>query len=81
MNKVWGEIKVRSGNQCLDSMGHTMGGAVETYYCHQQGGNQLFRLNTASQLMQYDQCLFKDSHTGLCKLNHCGSGRDQNHMF
>jgi len=54
-------------------MGHTNGGAIETYYCHKQGGNQMFRLNTATQLMQYDQCLFKD-YGGVLKLTHCVKG-------
>lgn len=73
LNKFWGEIAVRTGNQCLDSMGHNNGGAIETYYCHKQGGNQLFRLNTSTQLMQYDQCLFKD-YGGVLKLAHCTKG-------
>ena len=41
LNQYWGELKSAKGNQCLDSMGHTQGGTVETYYCHQQGGNQV----------------------------------------
>ena len=41
LNKFWGEIQSDGGNQCLDSMGHTQGGSVETYYCHRQGGNQV----------------------------------------
>ena len=41
LNQYWGELKSAKGNQCLDSMGHTQGGSVETYYCHQQGGNQV----------------------------------------
>ena len=41
LNKFWGEIQGDQGNQCLDSMGHTQGGSVETYYCHRQGGNQV----------------------------------------
>ena len=41
-------------------------------FCHKQGGNQLFRLNTGAQLMQYDQCLYKD-YSGLVKLTHCST--------
>lgn len=74
LNKYWGEIHTRGGNQCLDSMGHTnKGGAVETYYCHRQGGNQLFRLNEGKQLMQYDQCLY--SSGSAVNLNHCAAGQ------
>jgi len=73
LNKFWGEIQGDQGNQCLDSMGHTQGGSVETYYCHRQGGNQLFRLNDANQLMQYDQCLYEQS-SGEVHLRHCGAG-------
>jgi len=72
LNKFWGEIRARQGNQCLDSMGHTNGGSVETYYCHKQGGNQLFRLNEGLQLMQYDQCLFMSG--SYLKLSHCSAG-------
>jgi hypothetical protein len=53
-------------------MGHTNGGSVETYYCHKQGGNQLFRLNEGLQLMQYDQCLFMSG--SQLKLSHCSAG-------
>ena len=72
LNKFWGELRARQGNQCLDSMGHTNGGSVETYYCHKQGGNQLFRLNEGLQLMQYDQCLFMSA--SQLKLSHCNAG-------
>lgn len=72
LNKFWGEVRARQGNQCLDSMGHTNGGSVETYYCHKQGGNQLFRLNEGLQLMQYDQCLFMSG--SQLKLSHCSAG-------
>ena len=48
LNQYWGELKSAKGNQCLDSMGHTQGGTVETYYCHQQGGNQVCHCHTCN---------------------------------
>uniref|UniRef100_A0A3Q4MKN3 UDP-N-acetyl-alpha-D-galactosamine: polypeptide N-acetylgalactosaminyltransferase 7 n=1 Tax=Neolamprologus brichardi TaxID=32507 RepID=A0A3Q4MKN3_NEOBR len=56
-NVEWGEIRGFDTSYCIDSMGHTNGGNVELGPCHRMGGNQLFRINEANQLMQYDQCL------------------------
>ncbi|KAM6941630.1 N-acetylgalactosaminyltransferase 7, partial [Lycodopsis pacificus] len=56
-NVEWGEIRGFESSYCIDSMGHTNGGNVEIGPCHRMGGNQLFRINEANQLMQYDQCL------------------------
>ena len=55
---------------CVDSMGHKNGnGAMEYGHCHRMGGNQLFRLNSANQLAQYDQCVA--TVRGMITLVHC----------
>lgn len=57
-NILWGEIRGLGTNKCMDSMGHkNSNGPFQMGYCHRMGGNQLFRLNEANQLSQYDQCV------------------------
>ncbi|XP_035148515.1 N-acetylgalactosaminyltransferase 7 isoform X6 [Callithrix jacchus] len=56
---------------CIDSMGKTNGGFVELGPCHRMGGNQLFRINEANQLMQYDQCLTKGADGSKIMITHC----------
>ncbi|XP_037583806.1 N-acetylgalactosaminyltransferase 7 isoform X4 [Cebus imitator] len=56
---------------CIDSMGKTNGGFVELGPCHRMGGNQLFRINEANQLMQYDQCLTKGADGSKVMITHC----------
>ncbi|XP_042341699.1 N-acetylgalactosaminyltransferase 7 isoform X2 [Plectropomus leopardus] len=73
-NVEWGEIRGFETSYCIDSMGHTNGGNVEIGPCHRMGGNQLFRINEASQLMQYDQCLTRGSDNSAVIITHC----DQN---
>eukprot|EP00079_Xenopus_tropicalis_P022330 XP_012814191.1 PREDICTED: N-acetylgalactosaminyltransferase 7 isoform X1 [Xenopus tropicalis] len=70
-NVEWGEIRGFETNYCIDSMGHTNGGIVELGGCHRMGGNQLFRINEANQLMQYDQCLYKGPDGTQVMLTHC----------
>ncbi|XP_048852614.1 N-acetylgalactosaminyltransferase 7 isoform X1 [Brienomyrus brachyistius] len=70
-NVAWGEIRGYETNYCIDSMGNTNGGNVEIGPCHRMGGNQLFRINEASQLMQNDQCLTKGSDVMSITMNHC----------
>ncbi|XP_077381787.1 N-acetylgalactosaminyltransferase 7 isoform X4 [Festucalex cinctus] len=74
-NVEWGEIRGFETSYCIDSMGHTNGGNVETGPCHRMGGNQLFRINEANQLMQYDQCLTKGGDNSAVIITHC----DQHH--
>ncbi|XP_077426448.1 N-acetylgalactosaminyltransferase 7 isoform X3 [Vanacampus margaritifer] len=74
-NVEWGEIRGFETSYCIDSMGHTNGGNVETGPCHRMGGNQLFRINEANQLMQYDQCLTRGGDNSAVIITHC----DQNH--
>jgi polypeptide N-acetylgalactosaminyltransferase len=69
-NIEWGEIKAIGTQMCIDSMGHKNGnGAMEYGHCHRMGGNQLFRLNSANQLAQYDQCV--TTVRGMITLVHC----------
>ncbi|XP_075716366.1 N-acetylgalactosaminyltransferase 7 isoform X2 [Rhinoderma darwinii] len=70
-NVEWGEIRGLDSNYCIDSMGHTNGGLVELGPCHRMGGNQLFRINEANQLMQYDQCLSKGQDGTAVMITHC----------
>ncbi|KAM4583638.1 N-acetylgalactosaminyltransferase 7 isoform 2-T2 [Odontesthes bonariensis] len=69
-NVEWGEIRGYETSYCIDSMGHTNGGSVETGPCHRMGGNQLFRINEANQLMQYDQCLTRGDSSAVI-ITHC----------
>ncbi|XP_031694556.1 N-acetylgalactosaminyltransferase 7, partial [Anarrhichthys ocellatus] len=73
-NVEWGEIRGFESSYCIDSMGHTNGGNVEIGPCHRMGGNQLFRINEANQLMQYDQCLTRGDDNSAVIITHC----DQN---
>ncbi|XP_061102444.1 N-acetylgalactosaminyltransferase 7 isoform X2 [Conger conger] len=70
-NLDWGEIRGYETSYCIDSMGHTNGGNVEIGPCHRMGGNQLFRINEANQLMQYDQCLTKGPDGSAVIIRHC----------
>uniref|UniRef100_A0A5F8GGF4 Polypeptide N-acetylgalactosaminyltransferase n=1 Tax=Monodelphis domestica TaxID=13616 RepID=A0A5F8GGF4_MONDO len=70
-NVEWGEIRGTETAHCIDSMGHTNGGFVELGPCHLMGGNQLFRINEANQLMQYDQCLMKGPDGSKIMITHC----------
>lgn len=69
-NIEWGEIRGFDTSYCIDSMGHTNGGNVEMGPCHRMGGNQLFRINEANQLMQYDQCLTRGENSAVI-ITHC----------
>ncbi|KAF3818491.1 hypothetical protein GH733_011908 [Mirounga leonina] len=70
-NVEWGEIRGLETVYCIDSMGKTNGGFVELGPCHRMGGNQLFRINEANQLMQYDQCLTKGPDGSKVMITHC----------
>lgn len=73
-NKLWGEVRAVGTKNCIDSMGHkNADGAFEVGYCHRMGGNQLFRLNEADQLSQYDQCVTVKS--GMVTQVHCDSSQ------
>ncbi|XP_024898742.1 N-acetylgalactosaminyltransferase 7 isoform X4 [Pteropus alecto] len=70
-NVDWGEIRGFETVYCIDSMGKTNGGFAELGPCHRMGGNQLFRINEANQLMQYDQCLTKGPDGSKIMITHC----------
>ncbi|XP_066271000.1 N-acetylgalactosaminyltransferase 7-like isoform X2 [Branchiostoma lanceolatum] len=71
-NKIWGEIRGTDSGLCLDSMGHKDGGEMGIGGCHGMGGNQMFRLNEANEMAQYDQCIHVVGT--LVKLDHCDTG-------
>ncbi|GAV00253.1 hypothetical protein RvY_11130 [Ramazzottius varieornatus] len=48
---------VQQGRHCMDTLGHTTGGAVGIYPCHEDGGNQDWVLTKAKLLKHGDQCL------------------------
>jgi len=71
-NKLWGEIRNIGTNLCIDSMGHkNSDGEFEVGWCHKMAGNQLFRLNEANQLSQYDQCVCMHGRNGGLTQTHC----------
>lgn len=74
-NVEWGEIRGFDTSYCIDSMGHTNGGNVELGPCHRMGGNQLFRINEANQLMQYDQCLTIGGDKSAIIITHCDTNQ------
>uniref|UniRef100_UPI00358F8985 N-acetylgalactosaminyltransferase 7-like n=1 Tax=Myxine glutinosa TaxID=7769 RepID=UPI00358F8985 len=74
-NIDWGEVRGKGTSSCLDSMGRKDGGEVELGICHGMGGNQLFRLNEAQQLMQYDQCLTHSTDGHSIIVMHCDSSQ------
>ncbi|XP_078666420.1 N-acetylgalactosaminyltransferase 7-like isoform X2 [Branchiostoma floridae x Branchiostoma belcheri] len=71
-NKIWGEIRGIDSGLCLDSMGHKDGGEMGIGGCHGMGGNQMFRLNEANEMAQYDQCIHVVGTQ--VKLDHCDTG-------
>ncbi|RMC13808.1 hypothetical protein DUI87_08891 [Hirundo rustica rustica] len=80
-NVDWGEIRGFETSYCIDSMGHTNGGFVELGPCHRMGGNQLFRINEANQLMQYDQCLTKGPDGSKIMITHCNQNEYKEWQF
>jgi len=69
---AWGEIRGIGTNLCIDSMGHKdRDGNAQTWYCHKQGGNQLWRLNDANQIAQNLQCLYPTSAKDKLDIMHC----------
>ncbi|OQV20577.1 Polypeptide N-acetylgalactosaminyltransferase 2 [Hypsibius exemplaris] len=68
MDNVYPELRVpnskdfvvgvlQQGRQCVDSLGHTLGGFVGLYACHNSGGNQDWVLSKEKLLKHGDQCL------------------------
>ncbi|XP_064600145.1 N-acetylgalactosaminyltransferase 7-like [Liolophura sinensis] len=59
-NLAWGEIKLKGGSKCWDTLGQGVGGgSIGTSVCHHYGGNQLFRLNVKGQFAVGERCLLQ----------------------
>ncbi|CAH1791951.1 unnamed protein product [Owenia fusiformis] len=56
-NKAWGEIKLRNGYSCIDTLNKPLGQPIGIGGCHHYGGSQLFRLNVEGQLANGERCL------------------------
>lgn len=72
----WGEIRGVGSNLCIDSMGKKDGNA-QTWYCHKQGGNQLFRVNLDGQIAQNLQCLYPKSNNKELAIRGCEGVKSQ----
>jgi len=48
---------LRQGSQCLDTLGHLVGGHVGLYTCHGTGGNQDWALTKSGNVKHSDLCL------------------------
>lgn len=71
-NLYWGELRNLATGTCLDSLGQQPPHPIGTSYCHQQGVNQLFRLNAEGQLGVGERCVEAD--TDGIKLVFCRLG-------
>lgn len=71
-NSYFKKVRNIGTNLCIDSMGHkNSNGEFEVGWCHKMAGNQLFRLNEANQLSQYDQCVCMHGRNGGLTQTHC----------
>ncbi|XP_074521362.1 N-acetylgalactosaminyltransferase 7-like [Halichoeres trimaculatus] len=77
----WGEIRGYETRYCIDSMGHTDRGTVEIGPCHGMGGNQLFLINEANQLMQKGQCLTSGANSSSVIITNCGRNQHTEWKF
>jgi len=73
-----GEIKHKATGHCLDTMGKKSGGKLGASLCHSLGGNQVFALTKAKQIMSDDNCFDVSNKMGPVKLLRChGMGGNQ----
>jgi len=69
---AWGEIRGKGSNICVDSMGHKDNdGPAEAWYCHKQGGNQLFRIHAGGFIAQNLQCIYPASDNSKMNIHQC----------
>lgn len=76
-NKAWGEVKLKKGTSCMDTMGQAVGGgAIGLSYCHHFGGSQLFRINTKGQIGVGERCIESPNgntlHVAYCDVQPVG---------
>ncbi|CAL1530402.1 unnamed protein product [Lymnaea stagnalis] len=66
-NVAWGEIRhTGSDRKCWDTVGQSLnGGPIGVFFCHGQGGNQLFRLNRKGQLSLGERCILDENQDTL----------------
>ncbi|PIK36103.1 Polypeptide N-acetylgalactosaminyltransferase 2, partial [Apostichopus japonicus] len=48
---------IKQGAMCLDTLGHTQGGTIGLYECHNSGGNQEFSLTKDGSIKHAEHCL------------------------
>jgi polypeptide N-acetylgalactosaminyltransferase len=60
-NLVWGGMRNAQFNQsCADTFGNNFGRAIGVSGCHNQGGNQLFRLNVEGEWSSDERCFIAE---------------------
>lgn len=63
-NLVWGEMRNdKYPKWCADTMGSSVGRAIGISGCHQQGGNQLFRLNVEGEWSTGENCFISQRNS------------------
>ncbi|XP_071833379.1 polypeptide N-acetylgalactosaminyltransferase 2-like [Apostichopus japonicus] len=67
---------IKQGAMCLDTLGHTQGGTIGLYECHNSGGNQEFSLTKDGSIKHAEHCLsLQEKQPGsLLILSSCRSG-------
>lgn len=79
---AWGEIRGKGSNICIDGMGHKDNdGPAENWYCHKQGGNQLFRIHKGGFIAQNLQCLYPASDNKEMKIHACEKGSSKSNAW
>jgi len=65
-----GEIKSDVNHYCLDTLGSKENGEIGAYYCHGQGGNQIWSLTDKGEIRNDDLCL-DSANKGPIKMIKC----------
>lgn len=66
-NVAWGEVRhIADDRKCWDTIGQSVNeGPIGTFFCHSQGGNQLFRINAKGQIALGERCITERAHDTL----------------
>ncbi len=73
-NQLSGAIRNLGAGLCLDTLGSTpLYGEIGLYWCHHDGGNQLFRLNGDGELSNRELCVDRQGY--IIKLATCNDNR------